>query len=208
MFRVLILIPLLFILCLPASAQFAWLKKKEPVVVRNPDVAPARMPAINFDAPVSHPAIKPNVDFGMTLYCFEATEAATLKALYHTRRFHQDAEAIKNYRALIDLYISQGHYSEAKWHLLQCNFLAQQIGDTETILYSLTQVAAVKTQIGEFELAREDLVQARSIATYYLRANDVADIDKRLNLLKIKQVANTKSENRYAAVVEDEKNGK
>jgi hypothetical protein len=210
MFRVLILIPLLFILSLSASAQFAWLKKKEPVAVRYPELKPAHSITPNFDAAnvASHPKIKADVDFGMTAYCFEVTEAATLKALYHTLRFHQDAEALKNYHTLIDLYISQGHYSEAKWHLLQCNLLAQKMGDTDGLIYSMTQVAVVKTEIGEFDQAHDDLVQVRSMCAMLGRAADVADIDKKLNVLKAKQLSNTKSENKYAAVVEEEKSGK
>jgi hypothetical protein len=210
MFRVLILIPLLFILCLPVSAQFAWLKKKQPIAVRYPDLQPARNLALNTDAvkSLSRPQIKADVDFGMTTYCFEATETIALKALYHSRRFHQDAEALKNYRALIDLYISQGHYSEAKWHLLQCNLLAQKMGDTDGIIYSTTQVAVVKAEIGEFDQARTDLLDARAMCAMLGRVSDVADIDKKLILLQAKQLANTKSENRYAAVVEDEKKEK
>jgi hypothetical protein len=210
MLRVLILTSLLFILCLPVSAQFAWLKKKEPVAVRYPNVPSARSMALNFDAvnSLSHPKIKADIDFGMTTYCFEATEAAMLKALYHTRRFHQDAESIKNYHAVVDLYISQGHYSEAKWHLLQCNMLAQKMGDTDGMIYSLTQVAMVKAEIGEFAQAHNDLTEARSMCAMLGRANDVAEIDKKLMVLKAKQLANIKSENRYAAVVEEEKSGK
>jgi hypothetical protein len=210
MFRVLILTPLLFILSLPVSAQFAWLKKKEPVAVRYPDLQPAHCLALNIDAvkSLSRPQIKADVDFGMTTYCFEAAETIALKALYHARRFHQDAEALKNYRALIDLYMSQGHYSEAKWHLLQCNFLAQKMGDTEGIIYSLTQVAVVKTEIGEFDQAHADLMEARAMCTMLGRVTDVANIDKKLTLLQAKQLANTKSETRYAAVVEDEKKEK
>jgi hypothetical protein len=210
MFRVLILTPLLFVLCLPVSAQFAWLKKKEPVAVRHPDLQSARSLALNIDATkaIGRPSLKADVDFGMTTYCFEAIEAIALKALYHARRFHQDAEALKNYRALIDLYMSQEHYSEAKWHLLQCNLLAQKMGDTEGIIYSLTQVAVVKTEIGEFDLARADLLEVRAMCAMLGRVTDVASIDKKLTLLQVKQLANAKSETRYAAVVEDEKKGK
>ncbi len=210
MFRVLILIPLLFILCLPASAQFGWLKKKPPVVevVRLPELPDARVAPLNFENNLSHPVIKADIDFGMTTYCFEAMEGADLRALYHTRRFHQDVESMQNYRNLIDLYMSQGHYSEAKWHLLQCNMLAEKINHTDGIIYSLTNLGTVKTEIGEFDSARDDLTQARALCVYYLRASDIADIDKRLNVLKNRQSANTKSENRYAAVVESEKSGK
>jgi hypothetical protein len=211
MIRVFILIPLLFILAIPAQAQFQWLKKKPaPVAVRFPDLPEARSTTLNFNAvnTLSHPKINADADFGMTQYYFELIEAASLKALYHTRRFHQDAESIKNYHTVIDLYISQGHYSEAKWHLLQCNYLAQQIGDIDGMIYAQSQVAMVKAQIGEFEQAHTDLLEVRGFCASLGRAGDVADIDKKLNLLKAKQLANTKSENRYAAVVEDNKGGK
>ncbi|WP_295652540.1 hypothetical protein [uncultured Mucilaginibacter sp.] len=209
MFRVFILVPLLFILVLPASAQFAWLKKKPAVVVvRYPDLPEAHSLGIRIDAAnaLSHPEIKADLVFGMTEYGFDLTEAALLKVLYHTLRFHQDGESIVNYHNLIDLYVSQSHYSEAKWHLLQCNLLAQKIGDTDAIIYTLTSLAMVKGEIGEFEQAAQDLADARSIASSLGRFNDIVLIDKKLSKLKARQLTYVKNESSYAELNPDKKN--
>lgn len=197
------LIPFLFIIALPASAQFGWLKKKHIV---QPDLPrPLGLTANYITITLKSAKVVADVDFGLTPYCYEQTEAAMLKTLYHTLRFHMNAESIVNYRVLIDLYISQYHYSEAKWHLLQCNMLAQKTGDTDAIIYTLINLGTVKTQLGEYVQAREDLLQVRSLCLQLGRLADVACIDKKLDNLKARELLNAKTETRYAVVADDKK---
>ena len=198
------LVPFLFIIALPASAQLGWLKKKH--IVRPDLPRPIGLMANDIViSPAKNPKMVADVNFGITPYCYEQTEAAMLKTLYHTLRFHMNAESIANYRVLIDLYISECHYSEAKWHLLQCNLLAQKTGDTNAIIYTLISLGTIKTQLCEYTQAREDLLLARGLCLQLGRLADVAGIDKKLDNLKARELLNAKTETRYAVVADDKK---
>jgi len=152
------------------------------------------------------PTLTANVVFERSQYNYDLAEAAIMKQLYHTLRFHMHAESISNFNTLIALYIEEQRYSEAKWYYLQINNLAHQQNDDNNVIASLVGLGMVKCEIGEFVQAKDDLTSAMDFAASRGRQGDVAEIKKKLAVVEQKRSMNIKSDIRYAELPEDKKN--
>jgi len=201
---VFILAPLCLLFALSANAQ--WWKKKP--VARLPLLHDAKSVSFNFS--MIHNSLATPVTsvakFETSQFSYDVAEAAVMKSLYHTMRFHMYSESVSNFNSLIALYLEQQRYSEAKWYFLQINYLARQKGDDANIIASLVGVGMVKSEIGEFAQAREDLTAAADFAASRGRLSDVAEIKKKLIVVEHKKSLNIKSDIRYAELPEDKKN--
>ena len=193
-----------FFICFSASAQF-W--KKAPKPVRLPVLQQSPTNIINFEAlnKVTLTQLSANVDFPRTSYSDDLQEAAIMKELYHTLRFRMYPEAIDGFKRLIALYISENRYSEAKWYLLQCNYFGHKSNNTTEVVTSLVSLGMLKADIGEYDQAKEDLLQAQDICKTQGMAIQATEIDKKLKIVEVKRFANVKNEVRYAEIAENKK---
>jgi len=204
--RVFILAPLCLLFTLSAHAQ--WWKKK--TVARLPQLQMAKSTLFNLTK-TQKPGIadvKDDARFERSQFGYEIAEASIMKSLYHTLRFHMYSESVDNFNVLINLYLEQQRYSEAKWYYLQISNLAHQKGDDVNIIASLVGLGTVKAEIGEFAQAKDDLNTAIDFATGKGRLNDVAQIRKKLQLVEYKRGLNIKNDIKYAEALttEDKKN--
>ncbi|OCX50587.1 hypothetical protein BEL04_22695 [Mucilaginibacter sp. PPCGB 2223] len=189
------------------SADAQWWKKK--TVVRLPLLESAKRLSFNFNKTqkTAVTIISDNVKFELSQFGYEIAEAAIMKSLYHTLRFHMYSESIDNFNILIGLYMGQQRYSEAKWYFLQINNLARQKGDDTNIIASLVGLGMVKSEIGDFAQAKDDLNAAVDFAAGRGRLNDVGEIRKKLAIVEHKRSLNIKSDIKYAELLpEDKKN--
>jgi hypothetical protein len=202
--RVFILAPLCLLFALSANAQ--WWKKKP--VERLPLLQGAKNLSFSFSKTqklIAVPIVC-KAKFEASQFSYDVAEAAIMKSLYHTMRFHMYIESIDNFNSLIALYLEQQRYSEVKWYFLQINYLARQKEDDANIIASLVGLGMVKSEIGEFSQAKEDLIAAVDFAASKGRLSDVADIKKKLIVVEHKKSLNIKSDVRYAELPEDKKN--
>jgi len=203
MIKVFLLLLLSVLINFSANAQW-W--KKAPQK-RLPLLAQANTNTLNNTAanklkPVD---LKPTVTFGRTRYSYDAQEAYIMKELYHNLRFHITPEILKGFNNLVALYIEESRYSEAKWYLLQCNYIGHKNNDNNVIVSSLVALGMLKADIGEYAQAKDDLLEAQGICSAQGRSSDSADIDKKLKLVETKRFANIKNDIRYAELDEDKK---
>lgn len=198
---------LLFIVSLfigfSASAQF-W--KKTPQIIRSPIIEPVKTNTFdpNKANQIKAVTLTP-VTFGPTRYSYDLQEAAIMKDLYHTLRFRMYTEAISSLNKLVAIYISESRYSEAKWYLLQCNYFGHKSNNTQAIVSSLVSLGMLKADIGEYDQAKQDLLDAQSICLDQKMAAQATDIDKKLKVVEVKRFTNVKNDVQYAEVFEDKK---
>lgn len=183
-----------------ASAQF-WQSSPKPVRV---DLAPIASHVYNdniiltFTSPVVTTTELPKKH----LQVMDIVEAALLRDAKHNMRFRIYDVASYNFADLAALYIQQNRFSEAKWYLLQSTTLSRKQNNNKLTLSNLLTLAKIKTELGEFALAKADLQEAHEIALAIGLNTDVADINKKINLLANTKPAAVKTETRYAEAVE------
>jgi hypothetical protein len=112
----------------------------------------------------------------------EAAKAVdyVLKAI-HINAKNNDTLALRtNFDMLGQAYFIQQKYTEAKWFILQSNAISRDMRDIPHIIYSLQQMATVKSAIKDFSLAAKytynlpkQIEVERSLAIVYDNAGDV-----------------------------------
>jgi len=203
-----VLLVILIAISFSASAQW-WrvdlkLKKKQerPAAIERPvDHSFARLPALK----ISHPKIYP-VQFDRTPYSYLAAEDIVMKAAQHNMRFRVYADASYNFSELAHLYIKENRLSEAKWYLLQSNNISRQQNDDKHTIANLMDLAFIKSSIGDYALAQDDLTEAHDLATAKGLNEFLTEIEKRLLDLKQNRLIPAKLVTRYAET--PEKNSK
>ena len=199
----------LLVLCcsisITVSAQ--WWRIKKPVV-RPPSLALAEFhPSINFMNTVIV-AVTPLCIHNHTLsrsdYDLEISEDAMMKTAQHNMRFRIYSLASYNFSDLAQLYALQNRFSEAKWYFLQSSFLSRQQNNNKLTISNLKKLAAVKAEIGDFVLARQDLLEARDMASSCGWLVEVIDVEKKLNELQHNKYASLRNDRRYAEELADQ----
>ena len=191
-----ILVIIFSTICFSASAQWYLLnfKKHRPEAIElTPDNSIARLPKIT----INQLNITPEL-LGPTEYNFKAVEAVVLKTAKHNMRFRVYNDASYNFSELARLYIQQNRYAEAKWFLLQSNSISRDENDDKHTIANLIDLATVKSGLGDYTLAQQDLDEAHNIANARGFKDDVTTIDKRMLLLKQNKVNMQKVDVRYA----------
>jgi len=139
-------------------------------------------------------------------YYLELAEAAVMKTAQHNMRFRQYAVASYNFSALAELYIKQNRFSEAKWYLLQSNFISRQQNDDKHTIANLMDLAMVKANLGDLTLAQQDLTEARQLANARGWGANASEIEKESQFIIHNRTTTPKLELRYAdAVLADKK---
>jgi tetratricopeptide (TPR) repeat protein len=93
-----------------------------------------------------------------------------LKAI-HINSQDGDYYAVRNnFDVLSQAYFIQKKYTQAKWFNLQSNNISRDLRDVPRIIYSLQQMAVIKSVIKDYKLAHQDLDEAMILAknTYNL----------------------------------------
>ena len=191
-----ILVIIFSTICFSASAQWYLLsfKKHRPEAIEfTPDNSIARLPKIT----INQLNITPEL-LGPSEYSFKAVEAVVLKTAKHNMRFRVYNDASYNFSELARLYIQQNRYAEAKWFLLQSNSISRDESDDKHTIANLIDLATVKSGLGDYTLAQQDLDEAHNIANARGFKDDVTTIDKKMLLLKQNKVNMQKVDVRYA----------
>ncbi len=181
--RFTLVIVFLSALSLSASAQWYNVLKKHqrlPLITVAADNSANRlkMPVI---PPAKIPAFHPEV----TDYYLEACEKQVMKLAQHNMSWRIYDQASYNFSDLAKLYIRQKRLSEAKWYLLQSTTLAQRVNDDRHTIANLMLLAQVKADLGEPDLAQEDLANASGMATGHGWNDNVAAIEKELKYIQL-----------------------
>jgi hypothetical protein len=193
----------IFSLVISFSASAQWWKKVN--YVRYPLLQPVNTKT-DFSKSNSISPIKITaVTLPRSRYSCDLEEAAIMKELYHTLRFRMYTEAISGLNRLVNLYITENRYSEAKWYLLQCNYFGHKSSNNDAVIASLVSLGMLKADIGEYDQAKEDLKEAQSLCQQQGRKFDANEIEKKLKIVEIKRFANVKNEIQYAEAFDAKK---
>ena len=192
-----ILFLLLGSLSFSASAQWyklnLHLKKHErpSIILEASDHSIERLPVFTIYKPKIH-----SIQLDRSDYSYEVAEAGIMKTAQHNMRFRVYADASYNFSDLASLYVCQNRFSEAKWYLLQSNIISRQQNDDKHTVANLISLALIKANIGDYELAQQDLSEARDISSQ--NGYDLKIIEKQMLYIKQNRGTFPKPELRYA----------
>ncbi|OKS88896.1 hypothetical protein RG47T_4374 [Mucilaginibacter polytrichastri] len=132
-------------------------------------------------------------------YAMDLTEHFVMRTAQHNMRFRIYNVASYNFSDLALLYVQQNRYSEAKWYFLQSNFLSRQQNNDKLTINNLMNLAGVKSDIGDFVLAQQDLLEARDMASAHGWLIDLILVEKKLKTIQNSRITSTRAELRYAS---------
>lgn len=130
-------------------------------------------------------------------YSIHAEEVSIMRNLRHSARYGSEAMRIQ-FDNLANFYFSQNRFSEAKWYMLRSNAIARQKKDYGHIVGSLVALADVKSYLGDFKQADEDLSEAKIIASSHSLLPDLLLIEQHFKQIRINKETGLKPENHYA----------
>lgn len=188
---------LLAVLCtisFSASAQWwSFSKHKRYPTLAKVNAAPLRV----ADAKLNFVQVK-KLAIGQTDYCLALNEHVVMKTAQHQMRFRQYEDASYSFNELAKIYVQLNKLSEAKWFFLQSNNLSRQQNNDRLTIANLIELATVKSTIGDFALAQQDLDEARDLAQAHNWQDDVQSVKKRVTVLQQSKLAALKPENGLA----------
>ncbi|RYY33599.1 MAG: hypothetical protein EOP46_15960 [Sphingobacteriaceae bacterium] len=117
-------------------------------------------------------------------YDFEEAEMALMKTMKRNMRYRVYHAASYNFSDLASMYVEQNRLSEAKWYLLQSNLLSRRQNDDKHTFVNLIKLSAIKMDMGEVSLARQDLLEARAIANQRGWFRESKEIDKKIQSIQ------------------------
>jgi hypothetical protein len=132
-------------------------------------------------------------------------EASLMKIARHNMRFRIYNQASYNFSDLAELYIQLHRFSEAKWYLLQSNYLSRQQDDNKHTVSNLISLAMIKVNIGDLALARADLLEARNIARAKGMKAEATEIEKKIQILAQNKITTAKPGVKYVEAAEGAK---
>lgn len=148
------------------------------------------------------PAIKPvkihNITLDRSEYSFQAAENMVMRTAQHNMRFRVYNDASYNFSELAKLYIQQNRYSEAKWYLLQSNIISRQQNDDKHTIANLMDLATIKSELGDYAQAQQDLTEAHDMASVRGFNVDLTAIEKKMAFIKQNKNNAPKTDVRYA----------
>ena len=194
-------ITLLIICCLISfSASAQWYKLDFKKHERYPEIERTNINSISHIKikPVLKPGKVQNIILSRSAYSLEAAENIVMRDAQHNMRFRVYNDASYNFSELAKLYIQQNRYSEAKWYLLQSNIISRQQNDDKHTIDNLIALAMIKSDLGDYNQAQEDLTEARGMAALRGFTTDVATIEKKMAYIKLNKNNAPKTDTRYA----------
>ncbi len=178
-----------------ASAQW-WSFKKHK---RYPAIAQVNHAPFTLPAAKAGYARISRVNIGQTEYGLVLNEHFVMKTAQHQMRFREYADASYSFNELAKIYVRLNKFSEAKWFFLQSNNLSRQQNNDRLTIANLIELAAVKSTIGDFALAQQDLDEARDMAAAHNWQDDVVSVKKRVDILQRSKLASLKPETGLAS---------
>jgi len=133
-------------------------------------------------------------------YSFQAAENVVMRSAQHNMRFRVYNDASYNFSELAKLYIQQNRYSEAKWYLLQSNIISRQQNDDKHTIANLIDLATIKSDLGDFQQAQQDLTEALELANVRCLKEELTAIDKKMAYVRLNKNNAPKTDVRYAEV--------
>jgi hypothetical protein len=183
---------------LSASAQWWHIGSKKHEVL--PLLQPAKDSSISrlsLNSKFSSATVQP-LNLSQSRSSLEKAEASLMKIARHNMRFRIYDKASYNFSDLAELYIQLHRFSEAKWYLLQSNYLSRQQNDNKHTISNLISLAIIKIDIGDLALARTDLLEARNIARVKGMKAEAAEIEMKIQLLAQNRIITAKPATKYA----------
>lgn len=183
---------------LNVSAQFfsklPWKKNREKVPqLIKPVFAIKNKSDLNFSTSFN----SFNQNLGRSYYSVTAEEAMIMKNLRHSSRYGMNALRIQ-FDNLAAFYFGLNRFSEAKWYLLRSNAISRQYKDYPQIINSLVVLADIKSNLGDFKQADEDLLEARNIAALHSLSTNLVLIEQHTRQIQLNKTVGWKPENHYA----------
>jgi hypothetical protein len=199
------IILLVFLCSFSLSASAQWYKynpfrkhERFPQITLLKDHSMKRLPV----AQIAKTKI-PRTQIERTPYALFLMEASVMKTAQHNMRFRVYNSASYNFSDLAQMYLKQNRLSEAKWYLLQSLQISRQQNDNRHTITNLINLAAVKTGYGDFPQAKQDLIEARTLANSLGLTMDVAAVDKQMHYLE-ENKTRLKTEIRYAETADSD----
>lgn len=139
-------------------------------------------------------------DLGRSRYSIDAEEAMCMSGLRHSSRYGQAAMRVQ-FDSLANFYFRQNRFSEAKWYLLRSNAISREQKNYEGIIGSLVVLADVKSNLGDFKQAGEDLTEAKTIAASHSLTPNLLLIEQHTKQIQLNKEVGIKLENHYAELL-------
>jgi len=187
-----ILLILLCTISFSASAQW-WAVGPLKKFQRYPLIAQVQQSPLKIKAQLSNAKLT-RVAIGQTTYCLTLNEHAVMKTAQHQMRFREYADASYSFNELAKIYVQQNKLSEAKWFFLQSNNLSRQQSNDRLTIANLIELAVIKSTIGDFSLAQQDLKEAQDLAGSHNWQDDILSVKKRQDDLQRTKLATVKTE--------------
>ncbi|RKR83158.1 hypothetical protein BDD43_3360 [Mucilaginibacter gracilis] len=96
--------------------------------------------------------------------------ACVLKAIHYNARNNDTLALRNNFNCLASAYVIQHKYAQAKWFVLQSNYISRARKDVYATINSLMQLATIKIAIKDYKMAEKDFNEAIVLSKY---KNDV-----------------------------------
>lgn len=107
----------------------------------------------------------------------------TMKALHQYSAYNDTTGLRVSFDNLAKIYFAEKKYTQAKWFILQSNFLARAKKDVPNIITSLLTLSAIKSEIKDYKLAMSDLNEALQLSVTHHYPKMELDILKDYALL-------------------------
>ena len=187
-----ILLVLLCTISFSAAAQQWWAVGPLKKFQRYPAIAQVKQSPLKVTAKLSNARVT-NITIGQTIYNLTLNEHTVMKTAQHQMRFREYADASYSFSELAKIYVQQNKLSEAKWFFLQSNNLSRQQNNDRLTIANLIELATIKSTIGDFALAQQDLDEAQDMAKLHNWQDDILSVKKRQDNLQRTKLAAVKT---------------
>jgi hypothetical protein len=106
-----------------------------------------------------------------------------LKAIHYNAKNDDTLALRNNFNCLGSAYFIQKKYTQAKWFVLQSNYISRYRRDVPEMINSLMQLASIKIAIKDYKMAEKDFNQAIILSKYKNDVQRQIDIEKCLATL-------------------------
>ena len=100
----------------------------------------------------------------------------TLQAIHYYSKYNDTTGLRSSFNNLARVYRSEKKFTQAKWFILQANSLARDKNDVPNIISSLLELALIKTDIQDYNLAMRDLNEALKLSSAHHLSKTESDV--------------------------------
>lgn len=88
----------------------------------------------------------------------------TLQALHYYSKYNDTIGMRRSFYNLAKVYHAQRKYTQAKWFILQADNFSRMKNDVPNLINSLLELASIKSDIKDYDLAMRDLNEALTLS--------------------------------------------